>query len=122
MKTIRKAMAAPLAAALMGATLLATVAQAAPIAATKPTATLENNVAKVDWRYRGGRRHYYGPGIGLGIVGGVIAGAVIADAIRDRRAAPYAMDRCAHDFGSFDYRTGTYVTYYGEVRVCPYLR
>jgi hypothetical protein len=29
---------------------------------------------------------------------------------------------CADRFRSFDPGTGTYVTYGGEVRVCPYLR
>jgi len=120
--TFRKTMAAPLAAALIAATTLSTVGQAAPISTPKAAATLEDGVSKVDWRYRGGRRYWNGPGIGLGILGGVVAGAIIADAVRERRATPYAMDRCAHDFGSFDYRTGTYITYYGEVRVCPYLR
>ena len=122
MTTFRKTIAAPLAAALIAATTLSTVGQAAPISTPKAAAAFEDGVSKVDWRYRGGRRYWNGPGIGLGILGGVVAGAIIADAVRERRATPYAMDRCAHDFGSFDYRTGTYITYYGEVRVCPYLR
>lgn len=31
------------------------------------------------------------------------------------------MQRCAATFRSFDSRTGTYVTYDGETRTCPYL-
>jgi len=31
------------------------------------------------------------------------------------------MQRCADTFRSFDPRTGTYVTYQGETRFCPYL-
>lgn len=31
------------------------------------------------------------------------------------------MDRCAATFRSFDPRSGTYVTYGGETRRCPYL-
>lgn len=33
-----------------------------------------------------------------------------------------AVARCASQFRSFDVRTGTYTTYEGEVRLCPYLR
>ncbi len=32
-----------------------------------------------------------------------------------------AMQRCAETFRSFDPSTGTYVTYGGETRTCPYL-
>lgn len=35
---------------------------------------------------------------------------------------PDAVARCAARFRSFDYRTGTYTTYEGETRLCPYLR
>ena len=31
------------------------------------------------------------------------------------------MQRCAETFRSFDPQTGTYVTYQGETRFCPYL-
>ncbi len=34
---------------------------------------------------------------------------------------PAGMQRCADTFQSFDPGTGTYVTYQGETRVCPYL-
>lgn len=35
---------------------------------------------------------------------------------------PDAIARCASRFKSFNANTGTYVTYDGEERVCPYLR
>lgn len=46
---------------------------------------------------------------------------LIAPAILEGRASEEAMARCAERFRSFDKRTGTYVTYQGELRVCPYL-
>jgi hypothetical protein len=47
--------------------------------------------------------------------------AIIAPAILEGRASEEAMAQCAAEFRSFDARTGTYVRYGGEVRVCPYL-
>lgn len=35
---------------------------------------------------------------------------------------PDAIARCASRFRSFNARTGTYITYDGEERLCPYLR
>lgn len=49
------------------------------------------------------------------------AGEIIAPAIAEGRATDEAMARCAAEFRSFDARTGTYVRYGGEVRICPYL-
>jgi hypothetical protein len=46
----------------------------------------------------------------------------IAPAILEGRATQEAMADCAAEFGSFNARTGTYVTRKGEVRVCPYLK
>ena len=54
--------------------------------------------------------------------GGLVAGALIADSVREGSASEDDMERCASTFRSFDPDTGTYVTYGGEVRVCPYLR
>lgn len=75
------------------------------------------------------RPHYYGHsrhrsgGVGVGaIIGGIIIGGLIAEAIREGRARDSDVDRCAARFRSFDPRSGTYVTYSGEVRICPYLR
>jgi len=39
----------------------------------------------------------------------------------DADASSDAMQRCAETFRSFDASTGTYVTYDGETRICPYL-
>jgi hypothetical protein len=100
-------------------------AQAAPWA--KPSFTVgDSNVTLVDRR---GRRHHHhhhrrggGPGAAAAIFGGIIAGALIASAIREGRADDRDMRRCEEDFHSFDPRTGTYINRYGEERVCPYLR
>jgi hypothetical protein len=46
---------------------------------------------------------------------------LVAPAIREGRATPEDMARCAARFRSFDRETGTYVTFGGELRVCPYL-
>ncbi|SDO06044.1 BA14K-like protein [Filomicrobium insigne] len=78
------------------------------------------------WRHhRGGHRHgwrHRHRNRGAAIIGGVIAGALIAGAIREGRASSSAIERCEDRFRSFDRRTGTYTTYGGETRVCPYLR
>jgi hypothetical protein len=73
---------------------------------------------------RGYRRNGFrraAPWIGLGIIGGLAAGAAARDGAY---AAPadgaYAL--CAERFRSFNPATGTYTTYGGETRVCPYLR
>jgi hypothetical protein len=47
---------------------------------------------------------------------------IIAPAILEGRATEEAITRCAAEFRSFDARTGTYVAYGGEVRICPYLQ
>jgi hypothetical protein len=46
---------------------------------------------------------------------------LVAPAILEGRATQADLDRCAAEYRSFDRETGTYVTYGGEVRVCPYL-
>lgn len=48
-------------------------------------------------------------------------GAVVAPAILEGRATEEDMARCAAQFISFDPSSGTYLTYAGIVRVCPYL-
>jgi BA14K-like protein len=72
------------------------------------------------YRY-GYRRPYYGYGYGLPLVAGVATTVIIAEAIRENRARPSDFERCAAQFRSFNPRTGTYVTYAGDVRICPYL-
>jgi hypothetical protein len=61
----------------------------------------------------------WGPGA---LIGGLIAGTLIAASIREGRADDRDMRRCAEDFRGFDPRSGTYINRYGEERVCPYLR
>jgi hypothetical protein len=51
-----------------------------------------------------------------GIFGAIIAGALIAAAIREGRAHEDDIARCEEDFYSFDPRTGTYINRYGEER------
>lgn len=82
-------------------------------------------VTEVKWR---GKRYYprrhrrgssvgaFGAGLAIGIVGALIAKGVSEASARDRFA------RCEAEFQSFDPETGTYITYSGEERLCPYLR
>ena len=87
-------------------------------------------------RYHGHRHRGHGGrnlaiGLGIGIIGGMIA----ADAYRS--APAYADDEvydappasagdprelCAQEFQSFEWNTGLYTTYSGEKKLCPYLR
>jgi len=105
-------------------------ANAAPL--PKPGIEKSENITKVQRRGRGWRRGYryrrgpyrrgYRRGYGAGaLIGGIIAGTIIAAAIREGRARDYDMRRCAYEFRSFDPVTGTYITYEGEERICPYL-
>jgi hypothetical protein len=79
-------------------------------------------------RHRGGNLAI---GLGLGIIGGLIA----AEAYRG--APAYADDEefyegpasagdprelCAQEFQSFEWNTGLYTTFSGEKKLCPYLR
>lgn len=91
-------------------------------------------VHQVDRRYRGWRRRHhrryhrrhrrhrrgnggaFGAGLAVGIVGALIAQGISESAAEDRFA------RCESEFRSFDPSTGTYITYGGEERLCPYLR
>ena len=97
---------------------------AAPL--LKPAISAEKSITLVDrrgrGRHRGGHRHRHrGPGA-AGIFGAIIAGTLIAAAIREGRAGDDDLDRCAEDFPDFDYETGTYINRYGDERICPYLR
>lgn len=113
-----------IASALVAATMTATFASAQQAAAASfnpgAPALAKNSgaVTRVDWH---GHGHGWGWGPGA-LVGGIIGGALIAAAISEHRAAPSDMDRCAHDFPDFSYRTGTYIDGRGVERVCPYLR
>ncbi|MNC99008.1 hypothetical protein D3C83_171530 [compost metagenome] len=57
-----------------------------------------------------------------GIIGAIIAGTLIAAAVREGRADERDHRRRDRDFRDFDYETGTYIDRYGDERVCPYLR
>ena len=117
-------------ASLMAPALLSASANAAPL--PKPGISKNENITTVQRRGRGwrggygyGRRPYrrgYRRGYGAGaLIGGIIAGTLIAAAIRQGRARDNDVRRCAYEFRSFDPETGTYITYEGEERVCPYL-
>jgi len=54
--------------------------------------------------------------IGVGIA---ILGIIAEEAARGNYEN--AMRRCARDYRSFEWETGTYITYGGRVRLCPYL-
>jgi hypothetical protein len=71
------------------------------------------------WRGRHHRHHGHGA---AGIIGAIIAGTLIAAAIREGRADKADLRQCDEDFPDFDYETGTYIDRYGDERVCPYLR
>lgn len=123
MKISKVAMPAALLAASIGlaveampasATAMPSVVMATSVGAPASQAT------PVWWRQRWGG---WGPGAGLGIIGGVIiGGALIANAVAERRADDGAMRACARDFPDFSWRTGTFVDNYGHRRVCPYLQ
>jgi hypothetical protein len=73
------------------------------------------------YRYGYGYRPYYGYGYGLPLAAGIATTVVVAESVRENRARPSDYERCAAQFRSFNPRTGTYTTYAGEVRICPYL-
>lgn len=66
--------------------------------------------------HRRARRYNPGAWIAVGIIAALIAEGMAYDDI------DYAMQRCAERYYSFDWRTGTYITYDGRERLCPYLR
>ena len=119
--------------------LLASPAAAAPMA---PSSTLQNatplSVEQVQYR-RGGRGYRgVGPGIGLGIAGALIGGAIIGATQPSngyyRRGgyyaypgyaavAPYpigdAVPYCMRRFRSYDPMSGTYLGFDGYRHACP---
>jgi len=133
MRLIRTFLAPVLCASLIIPSLPVASASAAPL--PKSSISKSTDVVQVDrrGRYRGrysGRRwgppparYYYAPrrnNAGV-IIGSIIAGALIAAAVQEGRARESDKERCAARFQSFDWETGTYFTYDGEERVCPYL-
>jgi len=67
------------------------------------------------------RRHRSRGRDAAGIIGAIIAGTLIAAAVREGRADAGDLERCDEDFPDFDYESGTYINRYGEEEVCPYL-
>ena len=122
MKRVNSIVASVVCAAIVVPLLPVGVAQAAPW--SKPSFTIGDGDVTLVQRRRHHRHHRRGggPGAAAAIFGGIIAGALIASAIREGRAEERDIRRCEEDFRSFDPRTGTYINRYGEERVCPYLR
>lgn len=108
--------------------VVASAAPAATSAAHAPTKAVPHaSVHDVAWRSGqrwGGRQygHRRHRGIGAGaIIGGIVASALIASAIREGRASDSDFERCEDTYRSFDRRSGTYIGHDGERHVCPYL-
>jgi hypothetical protein len=87
----------------------------------RPGIAAAGAILPAGYRYRGHRRHHGGWGP-AGIVGAIIAGTLVAAAIREGRAHSSDLQRCDEDFDDFDPETGTYINRHGEERICPYLR
>ena len=115
MTSPRKLLITVLCASLLAPALPVVSAQAAPFA--KPTVAAASSVDQVYYR-RGG----WGGGTGFGILGGIIAGTLVAAAITEGRARHDDISACERDFPHFNPRTGTWINRYGEERICPYLR
>ncbi len=81
---------------------------------------LRRGAARHGWR-RGRRGWRWGRGVAIGT--GVILGAILlSEAARANARRSGAWERCIERYRSFDRRTGTIVTYRGDVILCPYLR
>ena len=111
-------------ASLMASALPVPQAHAAP--SPKPGFSVDTSITLVGRRGRHyGRHHHRRHGHGNGaaaLFGAIIAGTLIAAAVREGRAGDDDLRRCDEDFRDFDYETGTYINRYGDERVCPYLR
>jgi hypothetical protein len=117
---LRSSIACIVCASLVVPLLPATNAGAAPL--PKPGISADDAIVLVDRRGRGRGYRRGNRGMGAaGIIGAIIAGTIIAAAIREGRADERDIERCDEDFPDFDPRTGTYIDRYGDERVCPYL-
>ncbi len=115
-----------LASALLAAAASSTLpAGATPVTPATKAAALQmdhSNLQTVAWRGYGHHHgHWHGHGWGPGIIGGLVAGALIAGAIREGRANDADFERCEDRYRSFDRASGTYLGNDGERHVCPYL-
>jgi len=117
----KAALSLVLAAAMASSAMMSSnAATAAPFSAPMIQQSADAGEVQQVW-YRGGWGHGWGWG-GPAILGGLfIGGVIVAAAINEHRATESALRRCDRDFPGFDYRRGTYVNRYGDVRVCPYL-
>jgi hypothetical protein len=119
-RPMKKILVPILCASLMAPALSAAPVSAAPLPQPGVSAGHGITLVRGRGRYRGGHRHH-GHGA-AGLIGAIIAGTLIAAAIREGRADDRDVRRCAEDFPDFDPETGTYINRYGDERVCPYLR
>lgn len=108
--TLTRRLLTPIICASLAATALPTIVTAAPL--PKPGISADTSVINVRRRGSGA----------AALFGAIIAGTLIAAAVREGRADERDLRRCDRDFPDFDYETGTYINRYGEERICPYLR
>jgi hypothetical protein len=113
----------------VGLTLAPLSATAAPFAKQQATsAASPADVTPVRFRgHRGWHRwhhhhHHRGAGAAIGIGLGILGGILATEAAHGYYYADDARSRCAATFRSFEWDTGLYTTYEGEKRLCPYLR
>jgi hypothetical protein len=72
-------------------------------------------VAPAQAWYHRGYGYGYGPAVGLGLLGGIIAGAAIANAASNDRGH---VDACYNAYKSYDRRSDTYLGYDGYRHRC----
>ncbi len=98
------------------------IAPAVQRSTDKETAKVIEVVKKRGWHYRHRHRHRHSRGgaFATGLAVGIMT-ALIAKGISEAQARN-RFDRCARDFPSFDYETGTIITRSGREVLCPYLR
>ena len=112
--------------ASMPASAAPIVSPASGLADLTPTGS---SITKADYVHirggRGFRRYGYrrnrGIGTGAAILGGLLLGTIIANSARARPRYS-AWEACARDYRSFDWDSGTIITYGGREVLCPYLR
>jgi hypothetical protein len=108
------------------ASLALPVLPAAPASAAPLPTGIHADSGTVVLAGRRGRRHRHrhrrGGNGAAALFGAIIAGTLIAAAVREGRADEHDLRRCDEDFRDFDYETGTYINRYGDERICPYLR